>query len=82
MNTDRRLTYPAPARVHVPTGSGTRHSHAWTLKEVLEYRAIGGWFDSGRHDYAGRGIAKFALMPLADIQRELLAANNESLQGS
>jgi len=64
-----RLTYPAPARVHlcnkawVQQGKGKRKlvitsfTSAWTLADVMSAQSAGMYFVRGRHDFAERAAA-------------------------
>lgn len=57
--TPRRLHYPAPARCSHEVRGGWV-SRPWTIADVREYLAAGGWFTKGRHHFADRRAARLA----------------------
>lgn len=67
-----RMTHPAPSRVLYPSpvDAGKWWSRKWSLQEVLEYRAIGGHFLAGEHDFE-KGVAVYATMPIEQVQARL-----------
>lgn len=54
------LTHPAPRRMSVELGGGKYYTAAWTSDEVRKYKAAGGWFVRGKHDFDCRATAVLA----------------------
>ncbi len=48
-----RLRYPAPRRASSRTEAGWT-THPYTKEEIDATIASGGWFESGKHDFAER----------------------------
>lgn len=55
----KRLDFPAPRRMLVPTDAKHYHSAPWEPSAVLSVIQSGGFFLPGQHDFAP-GVAEFA----------------------
>ena len=55
-----RLRYPAPRRASSRTETGWT-SHPYTKEEIDATIASGGWFESGKHDFAERTQKQIAV---------------------
>ena len=55
-----RISHHAPRRCSVELPGGLYYSRSWTVADVQQYRAIGGWFSRGEHDFADKEAATVA----------------------
>ena len=53
----RTMRFSAPRRMSEELPDGRYYTLPWSKPGVLSYRAIGGWFEKGKHDFADRAAA-------------------------